>query len=297
LSFGQPRLAIKQGRSAGNRRKDELHKLVLAHIDYKSKIHTPSSDRSKVTSRSTIGSAAISTLLSAAVIVESSTKPTVGRCYVAVFIEDRDENIKATLCKGYVYDMHPVDGNGALVIRESDKLRIESLGSLAGVTIRVRGMLIRNVSQPGGWTGLMQGSTEGPGFQRTIIGDNPAVGANSQVDSIPTNARHRIISIRRSVITDGNAGNRLVRLEYTVDGAVAGFINSAETFTTPDNKIITFYNGMSTSPKTGEDEIAGFIPADLILEPGDQLRTLVDGLRIGDDMGSATIFVEEWLVP
>jgi len=288
---GTLKFGIKQ-----SRKKKSLQKLHQDITSWKSKIHTPSLDRSKVTSRSQIITARVSTIINAAVEVVSGD-PTVGRCYVAVFLENEDQVIKGLVCRGYIYDLNPVSGNGAMVAKEGDRLRIESQCSLAGVTLRVRGTQLRNQVIPGGWTGTDKSSTEGPGFQRSIGGTNPGVGGNPVAEIVPDNARWWVKGWRQILVTDATAATRQFRLAFELGSAVTGVIYASETQAASLSFIYSFFLGWSAGNITGNTEVPGFMPDNLIMESGDKISSSFDNPQAGDDRDAPVLQVEEWLVP
>jgi len=288
------KLAIKQ-----RRKKPSLQKLHQDITSWKSKIHTATSDRALTTTRNfQIGTARVSTLISASVVLESGS-PTPGRLYLAVFIEDEDQIIQATLFKGYVYDQHPVDGNGALAIREGDKLRIESKSSLAGITLRIRGRQLRNQVIPGGWTGTDEGMLEGPGFLRSITMTNPAAGTFQSTEDCPTGARWLVRSARVPMTADGNAANRRMAA-FTDDGNVAvttALSNIDHVASTSRTYFFIPGLGAIASAVVNVTEIVP-MGADVRMFAGWTFTiSIFANPQAGDNIGTPQLHVEEWLEP
>jgi len=286
---GTLKLGIKQ-----KRKKPSLQKLHQDITSWKSKIHTPSSDRSKVTSRSQIITARVSTIINAAVEVVSGT-PQVGQCYVAVFLEDEDQVIKGLVCRGYIYDLNPVSGNGAMVAKEGDRLRIESQCSLADVTLRVRGTQLRNQVIPGGWTGTDKSSTEGPGHKFFFSGSDPAAGSGLSQDAIPANALWKILSYRVSLSTDANAADRSHGVFFP-----SNFLSRPDVLHVASTSITYNYAVGNTGIAVGTASNInhqGFIPPDTFGTAGQTIDQSVVNVQVGDNMGIPQIYVEEWLVP
>lgn len=287
------KLGIKQ-----KRKKPLLQKLHQDITSWKSKIHTtsPSGDRTKVTSRTQIITARISTIINAAVEVVAGS-PKVGQCYVAVFLEDEDQIIKGLICRGYIYDLSPVSGNGAMIAKEGDRLRIESRCSLAGVTLRVRGTQLRNQIIPGGWTGTDKGSTEGPGHRKSVKGSDPAAGADPS-ETVPDNARWRVTSHDGNFVTDATSTNRQVTL--VIDDGNAS--NIMVRLPIPENHIAStsitynFYEGATLT--LGAAVIANInapLPNDNIMFEGWRIRIITTNIQAGDNWNDPTLGVEEWI--
>lgn len=244
----------------------------------------------------------MSTLISASVVLESGS-PTRARLYVAVFIEDEDEIIQATLFRGYVYDQHPVNGNGALVIKEGDRLRIESKSSLSGITLRVRGRQLRNQAIPGGWTGTDEGTLEGQGFVRQFVTTNPAQGTLTITETVPTNARWKVRSASVALVTNATAANRHVAVIIN-DGqaplnpsyeVVSLFVHTANTL------IQYFFVGGGVANMTaavGSDIVTAMGNTDPLLAGWTFALTVLTGGQgggAGDNLTAAELSIEEWL--
>lgn len=293
---GTLKLGIKQ-----KRKRPSLQTLHQDLTSFQSKIHTPTSDRALTTTRNfQLGTARVSTLISASVVLESGS-PTPGRLYVAVFIEDEDRIIQATLFKGYVYAQHPVDGNGALVIREGDRLRIESKSSLVGITLRVRGRQLRNQIIPGGWTGVSEGILEGPGFIRNIGLTNPAVGVSSTAETCPTGARWKVKGALFVLVTGPTAGNRLARFD-TTDGTNFTSLTVSAILQTADQVRSYFFTpGLGALYLTliALNTVEPVPMGDNVIMTAGHIARLQVSLqnRADDDIGDSFLYVEEWLEP
>lgn len=287
------KLGIKQAR-----KKPSLQKLHQDITSFKSKLHTAASDRSLVTSRSQIGTARVSTLISASVTLESGS-PTPARLYVAAFIEDDEQVIQATLFKGYVYDQHPVDGNGALVIKEGDRLRIESKCSLAGVTLRIRGRQLRNQAIPGGWTGTNEGILDGPGFIRSISSSDPAAGTFTVTETVPDGARWKLRGVRAPLTADANAANRFVGVGTDDSSTRVTLGISSIALTAGLVREYLFVPGLGAyQPALISTREVVPIGTEIWLFTGYRIQlTLLSGAQAGDDFGVIQFFVEEWLEP
>lgn len=289
------KLGIKQ-----KRKRPSLQKLHQDITSWKSKNHTAQSNGSKATSRSQIITARVSTIINAAVEVVTGS-PQVGECYVAVFLEDSDQIIKGLVCRGYIYDLNPVSGNGAMVAKEGDQLRIESLCSIASVTVRVRGSQLRNQVIPGGWTGTDKSSTEGPGAEKQITGTNPAVGTNGASITVSDNRKWRLISDRFSITTNATVADRLATLSIAKGGTILHKLHAYETLPASSIGVFNeFISGHADKGIGGQAIVYGFIPTQLFLNAGDVIDNRFNNFQSGgsgDDVGPQIIYVEEWLIP
>jgi len=273
---------------------------VLDHIDWSGRPHTPSSDRSQVVTRHIIGTAAISTLLSATLTIESGTL-TKGRCYVRLVLEDRDQVEKGTLFQGSVYAGHVPFGAGSLVIRLGDQIRLESNCSLASVQLIPRGTLLRNALLPGGWTGTDEGPLEGEGFLRTISGDNPAAGTFVVDEAVPNNARWKLRGVRAPVTTDSTVQNRRAQVT-TDDGTIALTAGHSQVDQTASTSVTYFFtagfpiNYAAIVNNTLVSPIAPDLKLGLLPTNWNVQFALSNGAA-GDNIGGVQFFVEEWIEP
>lgn len=145
-----------------------------------------------------------------------------------------------------------------------------------------------------GWPGSpVQASADGPGVLRSLTGTNPAAGAEIS-ETVPTNARWRLLCAQFTLTTDANVANREVAFVFD-DGA--------STFhTTPMNYLhtagvpIAYAVGIG-GPVVVASSIVGRsqpIPA-LTLPSGARFRTTTANRQVGDDYSAPQYLVEEWI--
>lgn len=136
----------------------------------------------------------------------------------------------------------------------------------------------------------------GGGRIRTFTGTDRA--ANVQIaETVPDTLIWKIRAIRFTLVTDANAANRRVHLEFR-DGSTPIF----EAFASVD-QIANTTRVYSCAPypsllTAGDDnDILIPIPADITLQPGDGFVTTVTNFQVGDNFGAPVIFVEEFVTP
>jgi len=273
---------------------------ILGHVGWSGRPHTPNSDRSQVVTRHVIGTAGISTMLSATITIEAGTL-TKGRCYVRLVLEDRDQVEKGTIFQGYVYAGHIPFGTGSFIIRLGDQLRLESNCSLASVSLIPRGTLLRDKLLVGGWTGTNEGPLDGPGRLLQVIGTNPAQGTSGAVETVPDNARWKFLSDSFNMTTNSTAGNRLPMIIVTKSGGSQVSRLIGHEFQTA-SEVLTwhFAIGMTTLNLAAQGQRHGFMAPDIELDPGDTIATSIGSFQgggSGDDLGAQIIYVEEWIQP
>jgi len=144
--------------------------------------------------------------------------------------------------------------------------------------------------------GFVESSVEGPGLLRSIMGTDPAAGSEI-AETVPTNARWRLRSIRFRLVTDPTVVDRYVRMVVD-DGANILFETilppaQAESLT----RTYVFISGwpLSETAFDGVGTIRIPLLPDLIMFQGWRIRTITSNLQTGDDFGAPWLFVEEWL--
>lgn len=134
---------------------------------------------------------------------------------------------------------------------------------------------------------------QGPGLLRSVTGTNPAAG-NEISETVPTNARWKLLGIAFQLVTDATAVTRYVSLTFddgaTVFTRVAPQYNHGASVT----RNYSFSIGATPGPSWVADPIAAGLP-DIPLFQGYRIKTSTVNLQAGDDFGAPQLFVEEWL--
>ena len=261
-------------------------------VPWRSQAHTPNSDRSLNTTRDRLVNEG--TLLSVNVRIVSGS-PSVGRVHVRIVQEDENAREIHTLCMGYVYPGHEIFGSGALVIRKGDFLRLDSRSSQSGIILMVESRLLRDRKQAGGWFGVMKGSLEGPGFIQSVAGTNPAAGVGIS-DSVPTNARWKMLTLRIQLVTSSQVATRLVVLQINDASAIALFYSKAlGTQIASLTRDYSYITGGPSAEITGQSFIFGSLPNDLLMLQGFAIDDNTQNFKTLDDLGTPRYHVEEWI--
>lgn len=145
---------------------------------------------------------------------------------------------------------------------------------------------------------------EGRGQIRTITGTNPAAGAEIS-ETVPTNARWKLLSFTAVLVADGNASNRFANLVIdngTTANRRAGPMRQgvAQTASQTRTHIWSIGHGpMSRDADniTDTDSIlVGYFMGDVgLLPPAARIRTITTGLLAGDNYAAPIFQVEEWV--
>jgi len=136
-------------------------------------------------------------------------------------------------------------------------------------------------------------SVEGPGLLRSVTGTDPAAGAEIS-ESVPTNARWRLRSLRASLVTDATVATRTVN--FIVDDGATTLLNFPGV-TTQTASLTRAYNvaEYGFQPSAVGTDIFFYIPFLVRLLQGWRIRTSTTNLQAGDDWGAPQMEVEEWI--
>jgi hypothetical protein len=136
-------------------------------------------------------------------------------------------------------------------------------------------------------------ASEGKGNIRTIIGTDPAAGVNLS-ETVPTNARWRLLSLNLTMTTDATVANRNMRIFYD-DGVTTFFATESLTLQTASQSrryvIAAFGNGQAVTI----DTIHLAAPPDIELLAGYRVRSSVANFQVEDNINEFAMLVEEWL--
>jgi hypothetical protein len=137
-------------------------------------------------------------------------------------------------------------------------------------------------------------STEAGAVLRTIVGTNPAAGAEFS-ETVPNGAQWEILTIRVGLTTDANVANRRPAVQFISGG---GLVYQAPLFTTipaSSGPALSWGQGMTFESAPGTFLLIAALPIGLRLVGGDILRSVTENMRAGDDYNAPTILVREWL--
>jgi hypothetical protein len=141
--------------------------------------------------------------------------------------------------------------------------------------------------------GAVESSTYGPGVMRTIVGTDPA--ANVEIsETVPTNARWRLVTFCYAFVTDATVANRLPVL--TIDDGTNVLWRSFSNVNQAASQTSIYHAGdglISHQIATQTHVLA--LPTHLILMGGYRVRTQTTALQAGDNFSAPTYHVEEWI--
>jgi hypothetical protein len=145
-----------------------------------------------------------------------------------------------------------------------------------------------------GWPGgRVISSIEGPGLLRSITGTDPAAGVEIS-ETVPTNARWRLIAARFTFTTSVTVANRTVAL--VIDDGV----NIYYAIVAPAAQAASVGIDYNVGALGVQPALAFFnhwlpTPPDFLLLQGHRIRTVTQNLQVGDNFAAPQLFVEEWI--
>lgn len=141
--------------------------------------------------------------------------------------------------------------------------------------------------------GLYLDSVEGPGLLRSVLGTNPAAGAEI-TEAVPTNARWRLRGLSALLTTDVTVPVRTA-IFVLDDGAIP--LLRFPSATTQAASVNRTYNlaEYSYQPAAVLDQIFLPVPSRLYLFQGWRILTSTANLVAGDNWAAPQMMVEEWI--
>mgnify|MGYP005851461327 CR=1 FL=1 len=147
------------------------------------------------------------------------------------------------------------------------------------------------------WPGSIPvASTEGGGHLRTVVGTDPPPG-NQISETVPTNARWRVLAIRFVLATSAVTATRRVQLSFNVGGNIIYSLNSGDTQAASTTITYNWIAGQPIDIPTALGQIIDPIPPFIFLKGGDMITTFTLNMQSGDNFSAPTTYVEEWLDP
>jgi len=136
-------------------------------------------------------------------------------------------------------------------------------------------------------------SIRGRGVIRSITGTNPAAGVEIS-ETVPTNARWRVISMYAQLVTSAVVAARLVNVIID-DGTNTVFRYGTGASQAASQTVNYPFFGGGFVDATGGNPRAIPLPPDLLLMGGYRFRTTTTLLDAGDDWTAPQMLIEEWI--
>jgi hypothetical protein len=134
---------------------------------------------------------------------------------------------------------------------------------------------------------------DGRGFIRNVTGTDPAAGVEWS-ETVPTNARWRLISARASFVTDATVPVRTVTI--TIDDGTTT-VYTIPSHTTQAASLTFIYEAFAAgvSGYASGSTIVIPCPPDAVMMPGWRIRSQTGAIVAGDNWGAPQLWVEEWI--
>jgi len=173
------------------------------------------------------------------------------------------------------------------------------LGLLRGIggAVDVVDVLMKDYvaeGEPIGFPGSpVSSALAGRGFVRSIVGTDPAAGAEI-LETVPTDAVWRFIATRAILVTDATVASRIPIFNFD-DGANIYYAVAAQLAIPASTSA-----GVSIGAGQGAADLINTAmtipaPANLYLPAGHRVRTTTANLQAGDNWTAPILLVEEWL--
>ena len=308
MTFGPETKAILD---AMNLQTQHLNKIYeqLAKVDTKDvvvpsvwepdSINNPVSDRTLKTTRHPVGIDGTLTTMQIVIVTGTPARNLYTRCY----LEDQNKVIKGTLFRGYSEVGKECHGQGGLVVRAGDYIRLDTRTSIT-TTVSLRGTILPDLIAPAGWRGTDEGNLDGQGAIRVIQGTQPpaatvatANGTTPQIsEAVPNGAKWKLLTVNITLTCSATASTREPSLlltdtnnnqyfklwsSLTITASGAGRINAH----IGTQKISASQSGNSNTLPLG----------DFVMDSKHMWKTVSAGLQMGDQYDQPIYLVEEWL--
>lgn len=171
------------------------------------------------------------------------------------------------------------------------------------ISLRVEGVImatlfadyVTDTVAPAYPNGNITSSIEGCGLLRVITGTDPAAGSEIS-ETVPTGALWRVLSLFASFTTDATVQTRAPYLVFD-DGATVYLRSQSVTGVTASlaSNISFIANGATGG--SGTLVTHGYSPYAVRVLPDHRIRTITVNLQAGDNYGTPTFLIEEWINP
>jgi hypothetical protein len=124
---------------------------------------------------------------------------------------------------------------------------------------------------------------------------SPAV-ATGFTHTFPKSEVTRVVSVSFVLVADGNAANRICRVEYLkTEGIVFFAVAAPFTVTAGVTSRLNFGIGVQQFGANAAAQIGAALP-DFELQGGCSVRVAVTAVQAGDQISAASLFVDQWPV-
>lgn len=138
--------------------------------------------------------------------------------------------------------------------------------------------------------------TEG-GAGEGKLGVVPAAGAEA-VLPVPSNEKWEILAVTYTLVTDANAANRIVGIEFDLGGAGTGFNAFAKTTQAASlTRHYTFAQFAGMLADTDGVHVMAPMPGGMVLGSAGELRSSIRNIQVGDQLTAIEAIIKRSMVP
>lgn len=141
--------------------------------------------------------------------------------------------------------------------------------------------------------GVPQGSAEGRGAMKLVLGTDPVAGAEIS-ETVPAGRMWILRALSAQFVADATVANRLPMLFFD-DGGANVFGQSGDSGAVTAGLSIQYAWANTFVRIISNVTIAAQLPTELRLPAGFRIRTLTNNLQAGDNWGAPRMFVEEFI--
>ena len=165
-------------------------------------------------------------------------------------------------------------------------------GALQPIATLLQGYVTANARLA--WPGSpIEGSTSGAGRLRTILGTDPAAGAEI-AEVVPASVRWRLLSVAYTFVASAAAANREPVL--TIDDGTNALWETSSGVAVTASQTAKYRAGVGTPLATIGTRVYTLpLPEGLYLAAGSRIRTVTAALDVGDNYGAPVYAVEEFI--
>lgn len=124
-------------------------------------------------------------------------------------------------------------------------------------------------------------------------GVNPSAGASYAV-SVPVNARSAIALVNFQLVSDANAANRQISAQHYRAGVTSVISHTAAPQIASKTLQYVWSSGLTMITIMPTVGVLIYLPDIPIFLEGDELRFIIDGIQVGDQLSNVRLYWKVW---
>lgn len=229
--------------------------------------------------------------------IQPPSGPTIAHAHAFTPTSDRSTStVEWPLGLGYLLNVSLFTSTGAPK-RGQTFARLQIIRGRGGAGV-VLGTIVQGYvtgNQDRAWPGSpLEGSLEGDGYYRFIVGTDPAAGAHP-LEVVPTGARWALSTWRVGLTASAVAGTRVPRLTFTFGGTPCHRSPSPGSVTAGSSADFHWATGMALETVLGGNIAVAGLPIGMVLIEGMDVRMATTAFDTADNYDTPVFTVREWL--